>query len=153
MRTQQTGFTLIEIVIVVAIVTILATTALLQYQTYTISAQVTRVMYEASNLRSNVEICILNGKTTIGTTASECNPQATGSTLLNGMSQIGIVLPTGTGVPQVANLGANATITATFGNSANTSITAQTLTWSRNSDGIWSCTTTVNTRYKPLGCL
>ena len=153
---MQKGFTLIELMIVAAIIGILAAIAIPQYQTYVAKSQVSRVMSESGQLRTAVEACILDGKTVIGDGAGECDPGATGSNLLAGASQTSYTLPAGTGVPQVLNpLTPSATITSTFGNSAAVALTtgtAGTLTWTRSADGSWACTTTVDNKYKPTGC-
>ena len=62
----QKGFTLIELMIVVAIIGILAAIAIPQYQNYVSKSQVSRVMSETGSLRTPAETCILDGKTTIG---------------------------------------------------------------------------------------
>lgn len=59
------GFTLIELMIVIAIVAILATVAIPSYQNYTKKAAVTELLQAAAPYRSDVEICIYNkGETT-----------------------------------------------------------------------------------------
>lgn len=54
---KQTGFTLIELMIVVAIVAILAAIALPAYQTYTKKAKFTEVITAAGPFKSAIEIC------------------------------------------------------------------------------------------------
>lgn len=155
-KSVQQGFTLIELMIVVAIIGILAAVALPQYQNYVSKSQASRVMQEAAALKSVVETCILEGKTTVGV-APACDPGATGSSILTGATQGAAVLPANTGVPQVtitAGTGA-ATIIATFGNGAAVSLTAagsNTLTWTRDASGSWRCHTTISAVYRPRGC-
>jgi type IV pilus assembly protein PilA len=61
MKTMQKGFTLIELMIVVAIIGILAAVALPAYQDYTIRARASEVLLAASSARTNVtEICQQN---------------------------------------------------------------------------------------------
>ena len=54
LRKMQKGFTLIELMIVVAIIGILAAVALPAYQDYTVRARVSEVVLAASSCRSNV---------------------------------------------------------------------------------------------------
>ena len=54
MKKLQQGFTLIELMIVVAIIGILAAIAIPAYQDYTIRAQVTEGMNLASAVKANV---------------------------------------------------------------------------------------------------
>ena len=76
MKLSSNGFTLIELMIVVAIVGILAAVAVPVYQTYVAKSQAARVMTETGGLRSLIEACINEGKTTIGTDANSCDPSA-----------------------------------------------------------------------------
>jgi len=158
----QKGFTLIELMIVVAIIGILAAIAIPQYQNYIARSQVSRVMGEAGNLKTPVEQCLLNGNTASinsndpnnTTGAGDCVLDATGSTLIAGAAQGAGTIAANTGVAQVAlgAAGADTTIIATFGNGAATEIAGSTLTWTRTPAGTWTCTTTVDQKYRPRGC-
>jgi len=159
-RRAQAGFTLIELMIVVAIIGILAAIAIPQYQAYVVKSQVSRVMGEAGSLKTSVDTCFLDGKTAVTTAAAEtattCDPKATGSSLLTGASQGPVALTGAVGVPQVTmNADGTASIIATFGNGAAPTLkaaTAKTLTWARLATGAWSCTTTAEAKYAPAGC-
>ncbi len=151
------GFTLVELMVVVAIVGILAAIAVPQYQTYVVKTQVTRVMGEASYVKNVVENCITDGKTSIGIANGQCDPQAPGSNLMFGPTQGGPI-PVDTGTPQItpAAIGLTPTITATFGNYASRilqSPPAAQVAWTRTTTGSWSCTSiNVAAKFKPVGC-
>ncbi|GAA4500187.1 pilin [Pseudaeromonas paramecii] len=55
---KQTGFTLIELMIVVAIVAILAAIALPAYQNYTNRARFSEVITAANGVRTQMEVCL-----------------------------------------------------------------------------------------------
>lgn len=138
---MQKGFTLIELMIVVAIIGILAAIAIPQYQNYVAKSQVSRVMSETGQLRTAVESCILDGRTALGTDAGQCDVGVTDSNLLEDNR------------PEITDpLTAESTIVATFGGNAAAVLSGDTLTWTRDEDGTWTCSTDVDPKFAPTGC-
>ena len=164
-RKLQKGFTLIELMIVVAIIGILAAVGLPAYQDYIAKSQVTRAMGEAGALKVKVDTCLAEGRTTFAAAVAwnVCSvADVRSSSILVGAEPTAgandvAAAPAGQGYP-VITLGtaaANSTIVATFGNGATQSLTpaaAATLTWTRTPAGVWTCTTTAALRFRPAGC-
>ena len=138
MKSMQKGFTLIELMIVVAIIAILAAIAIPQYQTYVVKSQVTRAIGEAGDMKVAVEDCLNNGGVTFGTPTS-CVDTSTSSDILSPSH------PAWTG-------GATAVITATLGNHANSTVTGNTIKWTRDTSGGWSCKFSGVAKYAPASC-
>jgi type IV pilus assembly protein PilA len=125
MKSTQKGFTLIELMIVVAIIGILAAIAIPAYQDYTVRAQVT----EGMNLASPVETGIAEYFANTGSF-----PAA--------LSNVGISSsPTGKYVSAVTISGG--AIEVTYGLQANTNVAAANLFLTpytdANNDVIWVC--------------
>ncbi|TCP95739.1 prepilin peptidase dependent protein D [Cricetibacter osteomyelitidis] len=70
------GFTLIELMIVIAIVAILATIAIPSYQNYTKKAAISELLQAAAPYRSEVELCIYNTNSKDNCTAGKNGIQA-----------------------------------------------------------------------------
>ena len=144
---MQKGFTLIELMIVVAIIGILASVAIPQYQNYIAKSQVSRVMGETGALRTAVETCLLDGLT-----AAECNIGWTRSNLLGNDSTAESTGQTGLTITWPAAATDSTIIEAEFGGNAAQTIKEETLTWTRTPEGAWGCTTTVDAKFRPAGC-
>ena len=158
--TLQKGFTLIELMIVVAIIGILAAIAIPQYQNYVTKSQLTRVIGETGTLRTLVDLCITDG--------NECSFTVPQSSLLGADTpadtpaaapKLAPGTPLGTAANKqpviTLNADASATIVAKFGTTAGTVLEDKEVTWSRaaaDAGGAWTCTTTASAKFAPANC-
>ena len=150
----QLGLTLIELMIVITIIAILAAIAISQYQLYTGRTQTVRVISELSQLRTTVEECLASGRTVIGLGLNECDPRATGSTLVLGSSQVGVPLPNNTGNAQLTNpLTSTSSIIATLSAQAHPNLGGKKIKWLRNDQGSWRCSSNIKANYLPTYCI
>ena len=131
MKKLQQGFTLIELMIVVAIIGILAAIAIPAYQDYTIRAQVSEGMSLAAAAKTAVAETFLN--------SGEAPADRTEAGLIDGA---GDGSETQGKYVSAVNI-ANGTITITYGNEANQQIQGETLDitpWeSADLSVIWQC--------------
>ena len=150
-RSAQKGFTLIELMIVVAIIGILAAVALPAYQNYVARSQVAAGLAEITPGKINAEDRIARG--VLPTAVADLGLAAT-------TNRCAITF-TGFSGTTTATMSAGAIVCTLIGNAQ---VNGQTITWTRAADtagaitagttgtGAWTCATTVAAALSPREC-
>ncbi|MBX3639230.1 MAG: pilin [Nitrosomonas sp.] len=136
MQKTQQGFTLIELMIVVAIVGILAAVAIPAYQDYTIRARVT----EGLSLAATAKMAV--SETAISNNALPPDQATTG-----------YISPAATANVTDIAIAANGVTTVTYTAAAGNGTIVMAPTLQANGDVTWDCTGgTLDARYRPASC-
>jgi len=165
MKSVQKGFTLIELMIVVAIIGILAAIAIPAYQNYTAKAQASEAVTLLGGLKTAiVDVSGTAGITTACSAADAITEQKTNGVVTREAKPAGVLHPdngytlSGKYVTSITPTAADTscTLTATFGSSLNDKLKNKKVqfiyTVASNGSGSWSCKSDLDNSVRPTTC-
>lgn len=143
MNRRQKGFTLIELMIVVAIIGILAAIAIPAYQDYTIRARVTEGLQMASSAKLAVAETMMSGNAA----------GVTGAAAITAQTDTGYATPVATSNVTSIVIAAGGTITITYTAAAGGGDIRLVPTYSATDGVTWTCNTgSLPAKYRPASC-